>query len=426
MRIDGRRIVWKVGGMVSDTRAESPQRSQGERILLVCYHSPEDRAIGAVRVRKFADDLTSFGCEVRYLHRTGISTTFRPTGAEPPGMEIALPGRRSGAIRRVAGWLVTHAFAVPDRQLFRSLWMIRRVRQLGDWTPNVILTSGPPFSVFLTGFVLSKRWSAPWIADYRDLWTSSSYYALGACRRSVDRAIERRLLSRASLALTVSEPLATDLRPVISPNIAVIMNGFDIDEAAEFASITPDQPGLPLRLVYTGEIYEGKRDPEPLFRALSHGAFRASDVVVHFYGETVASVRAAARRHSIDSLVVTHGPVSRPEALRLQREADLLLLLLWNDPGEAGVYSTKIFEYLSARRPILMLGYSSGVAAALVRERRAGFVVNDADEIASVLRGYIQEKSRHGWVAPLPQSAAGGLSRRDQAAALLEFVRKLR
>jgi hypothetical protein len=42
---------------------------------------------------------------------------------------------------------------------------------------------------------------------------------------------------------------------------------------------------------------------------------------------------------------------------------DVLLLLLWNDPRERGVYTGKLFEYLGARRPILGIGPADNVAA---------------------------------------------------------------
>ena len=38
-------------------------------------------------------------------------------------------------------------------------------------------------------------------------------------------------------------------------------------------------------------------------------------------------------------------PVGYARVVQIQREADILLLLRWNDPSEAGVVPGKIFEY---------------------------------------------------------------------------------
>ena len=62
-------------------------------------------------------------------------------------------------------------------------------------------------------------------------------------------------------------------------------------------------------------------------------------------------------------------------ALALQMEADVLLLLQSSDPRDEGNLPAKLFEYLYARRPILLIGYERGIAARLVieRRRRVGF-----------------------------------------------------
>ena len=40
-----------------------------------------------------------------------------------------------------------------------------------------------------------------------------------------------------------------------------------------------------------------------------------------------------------------------------QQASDVQILLMWNDPDEAGNYTGKLFEYLGSGRPILMMGY---------------------------------------------------------------------
>ena len=43
-------------------------------LLLVCYHDPDSNLIGAVRVRKFAENLTASGCSVKVLSRAGVTS----------------------------------------------------------------------------------------------------------------------------------------------------------------------------------------------------------------------------------------------------------------------------------------------------------------------------------------------------------------
>ncbi len=85
----------------------------------------------------------------------------------------------------------------------------------------------------------------------------------------------------------------------------------------------------------------------------------------------IMSSRLAAQ-FGITDFVETVPPVSYAESLRIQRNADVLLLLQWNNPREQGNVPAKVFEYLASMRPILGIGYEQGVPAGLIRERGAG------------------------------------------------------
>jgi len=87
---------------------------------------------------------------------------------------------------------------------------------------------------------------------------------------------------------------------------------------------------------------------------------------------------------------------------------------MWNNVGEVGVYSGKLFEYLFTRRPILMLGWPDGVAAQLIESRGAGVVLNDPAAIADQLRAWLAEAASSGGIRPLPTSVTKGLSRDEQ------------
>jgi hypothetical protein len=108
--------------------------------------------------------------------------------------------------------------------------------------------------------------------------------------------------------------------------------------------------------------------------------------------------------------------------VQIQREADILLLLRWNDPSEAGVVPGKVFEYAGARRPILSLGYPEGAVPDIIRSRHLGLVSEDTDVIAGALEKWLDEKARTGRVAPLPIEAREGLSRTDQFRKLEKFL----
>ena len=220
--------------------------------------------------------------------------------------------------------------------------------------------------------------------------------------------------------VTVSDPLAEVLRAKYGLPTEVVLNGFDAEDfsSANASTSCPEQ----LRIVYTGMIYEGRRDPAPLFEAIRRLGPAGANVRVEFYGRYLDVARQLAARYDIGDRVEIRGNVPYRESLTIQQSADILLLLLWDDPRERGVYTGKLFEYLGSRRPILTLGAKDNVAAALVARRGAGYVSNDPSAIARRLETWLEEKRERGGVAAPPSEARFGLSREDQTRRLERFL----
>jgi glycosyltransferase involved in cell wall biosynthesis len=86
-------------------------------------------------------------------------------------------------------------------------------------------------------------------------------------------------------------------------------------------------------------------------------------------------------------------------ALELQRDSDLLVLLL-PEVGERGhdVPSSKLDEYLAARRPILAPAPPNGTAAELIREANAGIIVapDDLAGLREAIDEFLQRRRRQG------------------------------
>lgn len=391
------------------------------RVLVLSWHSPSDDAIGAQRVRSFLHHLPAHGWEIDLITREQ-SIHFDGVEVHPVPDPIAtfrerVIGRKPRGWRRLFSSIMFR-LGIPDEQL---VWSVRAVAHARALTPDAILVSGPPFSQWIAARRIARLCGAPLICDYRDLWTQSPYFSKGRSCRRVELALERAVWKQLAVSITVSEPLAHQLAEASHRPSRVVMNGFEPSEKAPQDS---DVDG-PLTLVHCGQLYQGKRDPTPLFRALKQAEFGPRDVSLRFFGPQGELVRRAAEVCGVEAMVEVNSTISHQEALATQRTADALILLLWNHPSEEGVYSGKVFEYLDARRRILMLGYPGGVAARLLKERDVGVVANDPSEIAAVLQGWLELK-RSGRLTTLPSDVLRGLTRADQAAVLAEVLNDIR
>ncbi len=421
------------------------------RILIVSYAFPPYNDIGHVRVGKTAKYLARFGHDVRVL--TANDQPYTPSlpveipeeqVERTPWLNVNRPaellfgGRRAVADRGLVArgtvrplvesirWIYRHAYkqwvGFPDDYIGWFPFAVRAgSRLMQAWHPDVLYASAMPYTSLLVAAWLARRFQTPWVAELRDLWVDFHRYRFGSVRRRLEEVLERRVLSSASALVTVSEPLATTLRTKYEKPTAVVLNGFDSEEGAAAEEARKSDPEL-LRIVYTGMIYEGRQDPSPLFAALQMMGADAQRVRVEFYGRYLEAARESAARMGLTNVVVD-GQVPHGESLRLQRHADVLLLLLWTDLAERGVYTGKLFEYIGAGRPILAVGPSGSVASELILQRRLGCVCADAYMIRQQLAQWIAEKRQYGSLAAPPDEAQEGLTREAQTRRLDEFLR---
>lgn len=419
------------------------------RILFVAGYFPPRAPMGAIRSGKLADYWRTLGHDVRVLaidlpenqtaERTAPFIYYVPF--REPGMAITraksaidrlFAGRSSrsstqssqpsradsedvGSIKRLGLIdLYRQALQFPDR--FRN-WVKPAAQTAlswkGTWQPDVIYTSGPPHTVHVAALKLSRRLGVPWIAELRDLWADDPYYDRHFLIKPLLDWTAHRVISAASACVVVTNWSKSRLEATIHRPIVVSYNGYD---AAEFEGLDRVEPLDPqhLTIIHAGIIYAGRRDPTPLFKAIAALGDRSNAIRCLFYHDARRSVSALAARYGISHCVEIRDAIPRPQILRVEREADILLECRWVDPAGDGVIPGKLFEYIGARRPILSLGSLTGEAAHIIRDNGLGLVSNDPEEIRAALLAWLESKSKFARLPDLAPSANGTFRRETQ------------
>jgi glycosyltransferase involved in cell wall biosynthesis len=420
------------------------------KLLLISFWFPPTNAIGAVRVGKFAKYLHQAGHDIRVLAGPEIDSltlplelpaglVVRPANAEVSGAPPAQPSRALRLMRRI-GALGTASEAgglesalkrqyralrhIPDKRIG---WLRPAVaagrRLLQTWHPDLIIASAPPFTGFLVARKLARESAVPWIAELRDPWADNPYGTDGthdpAWRCHLDRIMEQRTLRSAAALVTVSPPVTRELQQRYRQPIATVLNGYSEED---LVTTPPRLPSGQLAIVYTGTIYAGLRDPSALFAAIARLGARRNAVDVIFHGPTDGEVRHLAERHGVQDRVFVQPRLAYRASLERQAAADVLLLLQRNHVTDEGNIPAKFFEYLAARRPILLLGCETGIIAGMIRDRQAGFVSNDPAAIATALARWLDQLPHA--IPPLAAAARQGLSRTEQFVGYEAFLRK--
>jgi glycosyltransferase involved in cell wall biosynthesis len=290
-------------------------------------------------------------------------------GLSRVGTQAALLGRR---------------LLVPDENVpwstIATPFAIRLVRREGI---DVVLTTSPPPSLHLLGATVKRTTGAAWVADLRDPLTSHPHRRgyesrLARVKESTVGGVGRLVASQADAVVAASEPIAEEMR-ALKPKgkVVTIANGCDFDDFAGLEHHTSDR----LRITHAGHFH-GKRDPRPFLRALAESGL--DDVVVRFAGDFRVADCEYAEALGLGDRIELLGEVSRRRSLELQRDSDVLLLLIPESGGRGkGVLTGKIYEYLAAERPILAAVPPDGAAAQLVRDTGAG-VVAPSDDVEAL------------------------------------------
>ena len=106
-------------------------------------------------------------------------------------------------------------------------------------------------------------------------------------------------------------------------------------------------------------------------------------------GPVTDAERDAVKRAGMSHAFSLTGALSHDEALAVQRAADGLLVI--TGPGQTGVATGKLYEYMAANRPILVIGDDTA-AAQIVQRAGAGIAVarDDPAALAQALRRFAE------------------------------------
>lgn len=288
-------------------------------------------------------------------------------------------------------------FFIPDPKIFWVRSSVKFLQKYLSENPiDVIISTGPPHSMHLIAEKISKRNNIKWIADFRDPWTdlyyNQSFKQLSFAKKR-NLKLEKKVLENADCILTVSNSLKKDFDK-IAKSVEVITNGFD-SEVLQDEHLVLDSK---FTISYIG-LLPKQSNPVAFFKVIkkvcdANEAFK-NDVQLLFVGDISAEVHQEIEKNMLTGISEIKGYVSHLEAIEYQKRAQVLLLLIPRAPKSAGILTGKLFEYLTAKRPILALGPEEGDLSEILEHTHSGVVIaheNEAKLSTEILRLYQQFK----------------------------------
>lgn len=272
-------------------------------------------------------------------------------------------------------------FFIPDA---RASWVRPSVDFLGEYLDNnninTIITTGPPHSVHLIGLRLKAQLKLNWIADFRDPWTTIGYHKalkLMPYAKNKHLRLEHEVLNNANHIIVTSQLTKTEFSTKTKQPISIITNGFDNLGTI----ITPKKTDFVM--AHIGSLLS-KRNPVTLWKVLSELVTTNTEFKNHFRLE-LAGIISQEVLDSIEHFGLTAytknlGYLSHQDAQKLQRSAQVLLLIEIDSEDTKAIIPGKLFEYMVSNTPILAIGPKDADVSIIIKETNTGIYAASTDE----------------------------------------------
>ena len=378
-------------------------------VLVIAYYFPPMGLSGVQRTLKFVKYLPKFGWQPTVL-------TVTPTGyfaqdytlleeIHPLHIDIVRIGsrdpnwlfRKKGVVKmpgerwRKVLTYVSDLFFIPDNKVGWKRKVVKAAESLfKDKKFDIVFATAPPFTDFLIGMELSRKFHIPLVIDYRDAWHEYPFkYYPTPLHKWRNYVLEKRALHAASRIITtnrrVKEMILKRYKFLNYHDVTILPQGFDPED---FASHSQGPASQKFRVTHAGVFY-GDRTPKYFLQALQRVVATYPDIKsrieARFIGNLHDEHLRMIKEMRLEEFVVTTGYLDHAHCVQHLMESDLLWFMLTNDSQSPG----KLYEYLGARKPVLAC-VRDGFLKQTIEEADAGIIVEpeDVDGIVDALVKY--------------------------------------
>lgn len=347
----------------------------GRRVLIVSYYFPPMASVAGLRAFYFARDLARFGYQVLVLTSSSDETLHAHELEELP---------RHCRVVRVRSWyrfgqdVSLEALAAAARLALRPGF-------------DLVLGTAPTWSSIKTALLIARFSRRPLLADIRDPWTYGRlWWSRGRLHLWREKLWERLVLRQARRIIYIDPQALRSMQSRVPAHLAEKMcsipHGFDP---------LPREPARPgpqdvCLFSHMGSLEAHSRPPDRLFQAFGRACQQpefARQARLVLFGN-VGKHRQAAEALGWGAQVVFAGQVSRSQSFHAMEGSDVLVYYQIHAQAREAP-STKIYEYLAARRPILALCAQEGSAAELVRATGTSRLV-EARDVGRMAGGFLE------------------------------------
>lgn len=241
---------------------------------------------------------------------------------------------------------------------------------------TVIFTASPNHLAYHISNLKREFNHIRFIFDLRDYWTDWMKH-LSQLDLNYEKKLEEKTILNSDIIFTPAKKITETLKERYKQKslaIKVLSHGFDSDDFLDLSKIEYSQKKTEkIHLIYAGSMYDNMEDN---MKILVNLLIKNNQINISFYTYT-EDYKNYFIHNLIKDRVTYYKPLSiREFILKAKNDADGLLYMRSILSDDSDFLSSKFFDFLPLRKPIIYLG-NRGDALNFIEKEKIGFHLND-------------------------------------------------
>lgn len=288
---------------------------------------------------------------------------------------------KKGLKHKISLWIRMNLF-IPDARIGWYKQAVKAGKKLLNQEKyDVIITNGPPHSVHLIGVTLSKKFNIPLIPILIDPWVDIASYKNQTRNKIVvwlDNYLEKKTMKRGKAAIFVTKSMMNYFikkYKFMKEKSYQLYWGYNEED---FEGIIEQKSSNEYKtILHAGNMYE-YQNPQKFWETIKNKIENGSKFKLKFIGSLAPNIKENILRLGLDKYSDFLGFLDYSDVIKEIVNADYLLACTHEQRHVPG----KLFEYMRAKKPIIVFGDPNEEVKELITKAGLGkyYSFNDAAE----------------------------------------------